>query len=866
MITHAHLNALEMRTQKRLGEMHETLNKILQQMPEMLGPSRKPTPTSAHGASVDSVIEEAKEDAAARMRKHGTLTVNIMKANNLIKADLLGLSDPYVHVGLPGLPGQPTKLTRTIRSNLNPEWDERIEFEGVLEQFVSSTCRLDLFDQDFRMSDAMRHGSSKQNILSDDKLGWLEFSLSELGTKDSILKNDCELSGVPHGTITFEVSWSPDSNAGVNTIRSLVEKDRDVKFQLRNLRRAMNAQAEKDRRKAARGMRRMTTLNRSPTQSIHGSPPGGGLQKQTTKISVSTSITDESDIRWSSKVCTSLCGPMIDPNSRFRTSWNICLAFFIIYCGIAVPFEIAFEVDMVNAMCGVGEERLLREDCPSYLQWFWLNFLVDLWFISDIVINFRTGYMQEGRLVKDDWLVAKAYLTSSSFFMDVLGSFPLNIVLMIVTPDNPYGNIDVAATDDAAGSAARANRLLRLLRLTKLAKLARMAKLRKYLASFEEFINPGVLAVTSLSAAALLCCHWFGCLWWLVSDLEIAEPDLMHHWYAGVENTWHPPVWLKNEENLGAKYAFSFFWGAGMVTSTIPFDILPLTPFESIATTFMMFVGLLLNAYVISSLTAALASMNSQKELSRKELGTVKTFLVMKGVPTDLRSRILEYFEYRLTSSQGLAESINMEEMPANLHLQLLIAMCKTLAAKCPLFRDLSEPCVVTLMSRLKPCVFVPGQVIVFEGHALENVYFINRGLVELRVNTLIVGTRRDSDNFGVDDFLTAYLSKEVPLVMATARGMSYCDVYSLSHEVLLDAVENDKHYQVRSAARANGLPGMEARDLRAATRRGIDTLRAKTATLYSKGFGGPSRGSTKGSLATGRSSEGVSSDRELMA
>jgi hypothetical protein len=70
----------------------------------------------------------------------------------------------------------------------------------------------------------------------------------------------------------------------------------------------------------------------------------------------------------------------------------------------------------------------------------------------------------------------------------------------------------------------------------------------------------------------------------------------------------------------------------------------------------------------------------------------------------------------------------------------------------------------------------------------------------------------------------------------------------------------------VRSAARANGLPGMEARDLRAATRRGIDTLRAKTATLYSKGFGGPSRGSTKGSLATGRSSEGVSSDRELMA
>ena len=223
MITHAQLSALEMRTQKRLAEMHETLNKILQQMPEMLRPSRKPTPTSA---SPDSAIKEVTEDAAARMRKHGTLTVNIMKANNLIKADLLGLSDPYVHVWLPGLPGQPMKLTRTIRMNLNPEWDERIEFEGVLEQFVSSTCKLELFDQDFRMSDAMRHGSSKQNILSDDKLGWLECSLSELGTKDSILKVDCELSGVPHGNITFEISWSPDSNAGVNTVRGVPRDSR----------------------------------------------------------------------------------------------------------------------------------------------------------------------------------------------------------------------------------------------------------------------------------------------------------------------------------------------------------------------------------------------------------------------------------------------------------------------------------------------------------------------------------------------------------------------------------------------------------------------------------------------------------------
>lgn len=72
--------------------------------------------------------------------------------------------------------------------------------------------------------------------------------------------------------------------------------------------------------------------------------------------------------------------------------------------------------------------------------------------------------------------------------------------------------------------------MLRLLRLAKLAKLARMRKLAKYFVSFEEFFNPGTLAVAKLAGIALLCCHWVGCLWWLISDLEMSEEDLMLPW------------------------------------------------------------------------------------------------------------------------------------------------------------------------------------------------------------------------------------------------------------------------------------------------------------------------------------------------
>jgi hypothetical protein len=97
---------------------------------------------------------------------------------------------------------------------------------------------------------------------------------------------------------------------------------------------------------------------------------------------------------------------MYHPDSRFRSSWNIFLAFFILYCGIAVPLEIAFEADMVDAMCGVGEMRVLRAQCNDFQLWFWGNFLVDIFFMCDIAVNFRTGYVHEGQYISDGRLAA----------------------------------------------------------------------------------------------------------------------------------------------------------------------------------------------------------------------------------------------------------------------------------------------------------------------------------------------------------------------------------------------------------------------------------------------------------------------------
>ena len=64
-----------------------------------------------------------------------------------------------------------------------------------------------------------------------------------------------------------------------------------------------------------------------------------------------------------------------------------------------------------------------------------------------------------------------------------------------------------------------------MLRLAKLTKLFRMIKLDWYLEYVEVVMkfNPGLLRVFKLCIWSILLCHWFGCIWWLVSDLEIVS-------------------------------------------------------------------------------------------------------------------------------------------------------------------------------------------------------------------------------------------------------------------------------------------------------------------------------------------------------
>lgn len=493
-------------------------------------------------------------------------------------------------------------------------------------------------------------------------------------------------------------------------------------------------------------------------------------------------LSERSRRSWESACCClpmlCCCFPILHPDGRVRSCWNVLMAALIIYCGVAVPLEIAFEPTM-RATMGLD----------GWSAWEAWNLVVDGLFLIDIALSFRSGYIADGVFVKDSTLVCRHYLLGG-FLIDLIGAFPLNLILKAV------GDTDNEST-------GRLNRQLRLLRVIKLNRLLRLAKLSKNLKYVELAIkfNPSAMRIVKLLLIMLGFCHWIGCAWWLVAELELPEPT------ADNPNAIAPPSeWRPSEQLLAAplsdQFAASFFWGAGMVTAMVPYDIMPTTQVESYFTAVCMFVALILNAFVIGSMASALSTMDSKKAVAAGKLETIGAYLEIHKVSNDLRASILEYYEYVYTSSMSMDDLKLYDELPPSLASRLAISVHRRMLARCAFLAGLSDDVLLVVLSRLKPRIYVPAQFILVEGQPHEAIHFVKKGRVALLVG---VGTVHESlvrivkefDNFGLSDDAAMDLSQlsEPPYAVESARAETYCDVVSLPCRALREIFNKDKFW-----------------------------------------------------------------------
>jgi hypothetical protein len=324
------------------------------------------------------------------------------------------------------------------------------------------------------------------------------------------------------------------------------------------------------------------------------------------------------------------------PNSKFRTYWDLAGVVQLIYVAILVPVRAGFS---------------LRSDLWGTS--FWIDVIIDLYFLSDIAVNFRTAFYDErtGNLVVDQARVSRSYL-SSWFIVDFLSCLPVVYVELIVNGPN------------AASNSTNNVKMFKGLRLLRLAKMLRLARIKKIIERQDEAVGPMLQSFRLVGVVTLLIFvgHLFACLWYFVGEEPqrlITGEIVEYGWVQILEQRWEDSTGSNTTDciqwqldttgmcvNLAMRYTVAMYWSMTTL-STVGFgDINANTENEMRFAVVVELCGGISFAILVGSLSQLLTTRNASDMLYQAKMDEVREYLRHKEVPRDQRRHLLAYFDH----------------------------------------------------------------------------------------------------------------------------------------------------------------------------------------------------------------------------
>ncbi|XP_023954371.1 potassium/sodium hyperpolarization-activated cyclic nucleotide-gated channel 2 isoform X3 [Bicyclus anynana] len=436
---------------------------------------------------------------------------------------------------------------------------------------------------------------------------------------------------------------------------------------------------------------------------------------------------------------------VIHPCSSFRFYWDLCMLLLLVANLIILPVAISFFNDDLST------------------RWIAFNCLSDTIFLIDIVVNFRTGIMQQDnaeQVILDPKLIAKHYLRTW-FFLDLISSIPLDYIFLIFNQVNDFSESFQIL------HAGRALRILRLAKLLSLVRLLRLSRLVRYVSQWEEvyFLNMAsvFMRIFNLICMMLLIGHWSGCLQFLVPMLQGFPPN---SWVA--INELQDAFWLE-------QYSWALFKAMSHMLCIGYGRFPPQSLTDMWLTMLSMISGATCYALFLGHATNLIQSLDSSRRQYREKVKQVEEYMAYRKLPREMRQRITEYFEHRY-QGKFFDEELILGELSEKLREDVINYNCRSLVASVPFFANADSNFVSDVVTKLRYEVFQPGDIIIKEGTIGNKMYFIQEGIVDIvMANGEVATSLSDGSYFGEICLLTN--ARRV----ASVRAETYCNLFSLS-------------------------------------------------------------------------------------
>lgn len=128
-----------------------------------------------------------------------------------------------------------------------------------------------------------------------------------------------------------------------------------------------------------------------------------------------------------------------DPDTNSAAIWDLCSVMFLLYVSFTVPLRVCFSIDM-----------------QLWSFSFWVEVVVDLFFVCDVILNFRTSYYDANGFRENRPSRITRHYLQGWFLVDFVSCLPYGYVQYFFPLD----------ADDNA-SQLKAIKAVRLMKITK---------------------------------------------------------------------------------------------------------------------------------------------------------------------------------------------------------------------------------------------------------------------------------------------------------------------------------------------------------------------------------------------------------------
>ncbi|KAL7869999.1 hypothetical protein AOLI_G00139870 [Acnodon oligacanthus] len=442
--------------------------------------------------------------------------------------------------------------------------------------------------------------------------------------------------------------------------------------------------------------------------------------------------------------------------SPFKAVWDWVILLLVLYTAVFTPYSAAFLLNDLEQErthpCGYGCNPLNVVDA-----------IVDILFIVDIVITFRTTYVNHNdEVVTHPKRIAIHYI-KGWFLIDMVAALPFDLLIF------------------KSGSDETTTTLIGLLKTARLLRLVRVAR------KLDRYSEYGAAVLFLLMCTFVLIAHWLACIWYAIGHVE--RPYMKTGWLDNLADQLgkhYNDSDASSGPSIKDKYVTALYFTFSSLTSVGFGNISPNTNSEKIFSICVMLIGSLMYASIFGNVSAIMQRLYSGTTRYHTQLLRVKEFIRFHQIPGGLRQRLEEYFQHAWSYTNGIDMNAVLKGFPECLQADICLHLNRTLLQNCKAFRGASKACLRTLAMHFKTIHSPPGDTLYHHGDILNTLYFVSRGSIQVSRNDVVLIVLGKNDIFGEPINLYA----EPGHCNADVRTLTYCDLHRIQRDDILEVLD----------------------------------------------------------------------------